>query len=69
MKPVRQWPETMLVSRTAAASNRANGIAPRPQSAPMAAEHQMVAAVFSPRTLAPSLKITPAPRKPTPDTM
>jgi hypothetical protein len=29
--------------------------------APMAAEHQIVAAVFNPRTLPASLKITPAP--------
>jgi hypothetical protein len=32
------------------------------------AEHQSVAAVFSPRTLIPSRNITPAPRKPMPET-
>src|SRR5215467_14945928 len=35
---------------------------------PMAAEHQRVAAVLRPRTVKPSRKIMPAPRKPTPDT-
>src|SRR6266567_4144271 len=39
-----------------------------PARTPIAAEHQTVAAVLRPCTLAPSLKITPAPRKPTPDT-
>ncbi len=39
----------MLVIRTATASTSARFNAPRPQSAPMAAEHQTVAAVFSPR--------------------
>jgi hypothetical protein len=34
----------------------------------MAAEHQSVAAVLSPRTFRPSRKISPAPRKPIPDT-
>jgi hypothetical protein len=36
----------------------------RPQSDPTAAEHQSVAAVFSPRMLSPSRMMTPAPRKP-----
>src|SRR6516162_76947 len=34
----------------------------------MAAEHQSVAAVLSPRTLSPSRKMRPAPRKPMPET-
>src|SRR6516165_10564199 len=34
----------------------------------MAAEHQRVAAVLRPRTFKPSRKITPAPRKPMPET-
>jgi hypothetical protein len=39
---------------------------PSPASRPTAAEHQSVAAVLRPRTLRPSLKITP--RKPMPET-
>ena len=35
-------------------------------STPMAAVIQIDAAVVSPRTVSPSLKITPAPRKPMP---
>src|SRR6516165_11234903 len=34
----------------------------------MAAEHHRVAAVLRPRTFRPSRKITPAPKKPIPDT-
>ena len=39
-----------------------------PVQAPTAAEHQRVAAVLRPRTFMPSFMITPAPRKPTPET-
>ena len=59
---------TMLVSKTAAAKTRARFREPRPDNAPIAAEHQIVAAVFSPLTFAPSLKMTSAPRNPTPET-
>jgi hypothetical protein len=41
---------------------------PAPARTPIAAEHQSVAAVLSPRTLKPSRKISPAPRKPIPET-
>jgi hypothetical protein len=41
---------------------------PAPARTPIAAEHQSVAAVLRPRTLIPSRKISPAPRKPIPDT-
>src|SRR6202035_4749580 len=37
--------------------------------APTAAEHHSVAALFRPRTLRPSRRITPAPRNPIPDTI
>ena len=43
-------------------------MAASPQMAPIAAEHQIMAAVFNPRTLPQFLKMTPAPRKPTPET-
>ncbi|KAG1385087.1 hypothetical protein G6F60_014972 [Rhizopus arrhizus] len=39
-----------------------------PVQLPTAAEHHSVAAVFRPRTFMPSFMITPAPRKPTPET-
>ena len=39
-----------------------------PVQLPTAAEHHRVAAVFRPRTFMPSFMITPAPRKPTPET-
>jgi hypothetical protein len=39
--------------RAAAASTMASLSAPSPVSAPMAAEHQTVAAVFRPRTFRP----------------
>ncbi len=39
-----------------------------PDKTPTAAEHQSVAAVFNPQTLLPSFMMTPAPRKPIPDT-
>src|SRR2546422_3399831 len=55
-------PITITVTIAAGTSN------PEPASTPTAAAHQRVAAVVSPRTLKPSLKITPAPRKPIPDT-
>ncbi len=51
-----------------AASSAACPTKPAPHSTPTAAEHHTVAAVLSPRTPKPSLKITPAPRKPTPVT-
>ena len=41
---------------------------PKPDKTPMAAEHQSVAAVFKPRTFKPSRMMTPAPKKPMPDT-
>ena len=53
---------TIAVTIAAAATK------PEPLSVPTAAAHHRVAAVVSPRTLKPSLKITPAPRKPMPDT-
>jgi hypothetical protein len=58
----------MFVPRTAAVRIRAWSGFPRAEIAPIAAEHQIVAAVFKPLTLPLSLKITPAPRNPTPDT-
>jgi len=39
-----------------------------PAQAPTAAEHHSVAAVLRPQTLLPCFMMTPAPRKPTPDT-
>ena len=41
---------------------------PYPQRQPIAAEHQTVAAVVSPLTVSPSLKMIPAPKKPIPET-
>jgi hypothetical protein len=41
---------------------------PSPTSAPIAAVHQIVAAVLSPLTAKRSLKMTPPARKPIPDT-
>jgi hypothetical protein len=42
---------------------------PAPANVPTIAEHQSVAAVLRPRTLIPSRRITPAPRKPIPETI
>ncbi len=42
---------------------------PKPHNTPMPAEHHSVAAVFSPRTFIPSRMMTPAPRKPIPETI
>jgi hypothetical protein len=53
---------TKQVSATASIARSA------PAQAPTAAEHHSVAAVFSPQTLLPYFMITPAPRKPTPET-
>ena len=41
---------------------------PNAVNVPIAAAHHNVAAVFNPLILVPSLKITPAPKKPIPDT-
>jgi hypothetical protein len=53
-----------LVATTIAVTMAAAAMKPEPASVPTAAAHQSVAAVFSPRTLKPSRKMTPAPRKP-----
>src|SRR5690606_27790680 len=41
---------------------------PKPIAIPMAADIQIILAVVNPFTFTPSLKITPAPRKPIPET-
>lgn len=57
-----------LMPTTRAAETPAYSAKPAPASIPTAAEHQSVAAVFSPRTFSPSLKMTPAQRNPIPET-
>ncbi|COY22539.1 Uncharacterised protein [Mycobacterium tuberculosis] len=47
---------------------RVNTRCPEAASTPTAAEHQSVAAVFRPRTLNPSRRMTPPPRNPIPET-
>lgn len=58
----------VLANSTTPVSSVASAIMSDPAIDPTAAEHQSVAAVLSPRTFIPSFMITPAPRKPIPDT-
>ena len=68
VKAIGQWPKDHVGEENREGKHKRQMKEPSPVSAPIAAEHQIVAAVLSPRTFAPSLKMTPAPRKPTPDT-
>ena len=56
----------MLIAQIAVVPTPACHTNPLAASAPTAAAHQRVAAVFIPRTLTPSEMITSAPRNPTP---
>jgi hypothetical protein len=58
----------VLANSTTPVSSVASAIISDPAIDPTAAEHHKVAAVLSPRTFIPSFMITPAPRKPIPDT-
>lgn len=58
----------VLPAMTRAVSSTPSASMSAPVQQPTAAEHHNVAAVLSPRTFMPSFMITPAPRKPTPDT-
>src|SRR5450830_22527 len=58
----------VLAASTNSVPSSASRIRSAPAQAPTAAEAQRVAAVLSPRTLPSSRMITPAPRKPMPDT-
>src|SRR5580693_187297 len=60
---------TTLVNTTITPVSSPRKYWPIPNSVPIAAEHQIVAAVFRPCTYTPSLKITPAPRNPIPETI
>ena len=64
---VDQGPQ-QLPAKTKAATSTASPFCPAPANAPTAAQAHKVAAVFSPLTCAPSFMMTPAPRKPIPDT-
>ena len=58
----------LWVASEAGGTVAACGRKPQPVRTPAAAEHQRVTAVFKPHTLNPSRMITPAPRKPMPET-
>ena len=58
----------MLDNKTNAVPSDASITIPDAHNAPIAATHHNVAAVFNPLILLPSLRITPAPKKPIPDT-
>ena len=58
----------VLATSTNSVSSAASASMSLPAIEPTAAEHQSVAAVFSPRTFIPSFMMTPAPRKPIPET-
>ena len=57
----------MLASMMAVAPIAAAASMPEPHNVPTAADAHSVAAVLSPDTDTPCLRITPAPRKPMPD--
>ena len=54
---------------TQATKTAASAYRPTPDNVPHAAEHQIVAAVFSPLTLNPSFRMRPPPIKPIPETI
>jgi len=57
-----------FAAMTAIAPLIADPYMPSPDSVPIAAEHHNVAAVLSPLMFSPFRRITPAPKKPMPDT-
>ena len=61
-------PDGLLKAMTKTVISAPSATMSAPVQAPTAAEHQSVAAVLRPRTFSPSFMMTPAPRKPMPDT-
>lgn len=62
-------PRRVLVTRIKPVSKAASAIMSEPAQAPMAAEHQRVAAVLRPLMFPLSFMMTSAPKKPMPETM